>query len=122
MRLQESNARPGELGLRAAINALDEVSHGRFLSALRRTGVTVVAAPTRPEELGNDGAVMGFKNAEIAAQLFLAESTVKSHLSSAFAELGVRSRGDAVALILDPERGFGTGILAISDAGSPAET
>lgn len=42
--------------LARAIVALDEVSHGRILSALRRTGVTVVAAPTRPEELGNGGA------------------------------------------------------------------
>jgi DNA-binding NarL/FixJ family response regulator len=57
--------------------------------------------------------VMGFMNSQIAEQLFLAESTVKSHLSSAFAKLGVRSRGEAVKLILDPERGFGMGILAL---------
>ncbi len=36
--------------------------------------------------------VMGMTNAEIAGKLFLAESTVKSHLSSAFAKLGVSSR------------------------------
>jgi hypothetical protein len=39
---------------------------------------------------------------------------VKSHLSSAFSKLGVRSRNEATALILDPENGLGTGILAIS--------
>jgi len=57
--------------------------------------------------------VMGFTNGQIAQQLFLAESTVKSHLSSAFGKLGVRSRNDAVGLILDPERGLGMGILAL---------
>jgi DNA-binding NarL/FixJ family response regulator len=57
--------------------------------------------------------VMGYMNSQIAQQLFLAESTVKSHLSSAFAKLGVRSRNEAVELIVDPEQGLGTGILAL---------
>jgi DNA-binding NarL/FixJ family response regulator len=57
--------------------------------------------------------VMGLTNGEIARKLYLAESTVKSHLSSAFGKLGVASRNEAVNVILDPERGQGLGILTI---------
>lgn len=58
--------------------------------------------------------VLGLTNGEIATKLFVTESTVKSHLTSAFAKLGVRSRGEATALILDQESGLGLGILAIA--------
>lgn len=44
--------------------------------------------------------VRGMSNKVIARELFLAESTVKCHLSSAFAKLGVRSRNEAADLIL----------------------
>jgi DNA-binding NarL/FixJ family response regulator len=43
----------------------------------------------------------GLTNSEIADELFLSESTVKSHLSSAFAKFGVRSRREAAALFLE---------------------
>jgi DNA-binding NarL/FixJ family response regulator len=59
--------------------------------------------------------VLGFSNADIASKLYLAPSTVKSHLSSAFMKLGVRSRSEAAALILDAESGLGMGILGISN-------
>lgn len=58
--------------------------------------------------------VMGMSNGEIARQLYLTESTVKSHLGTAFRKLGVRSRAEAARLVADPEQGFGTGILAIT--------
>jgi DNA-binding NarL/FixJ family response regulator len=64
--------------------------------------------------------VMGYMNGQIAEQLFLAESTVKSHLSSAFGKLGVRSRNEAVDLIINPDRGLGMGILGLG--GEPIET
>jgi DNA-binding NarL/FixJ family response regulator len=64
--------------------------------------------------------VLGFTNREIADKLFLAESTVKTHLSSSFAKLDAHSRSEAAARILDPEAGYGVGILAIADDGTPA--
>jgi DNA-binding NarL/FixJ family response regulator len=48
----------------------------------------------------------GLQNREIADKLFLAESTVKSHLASSFEKLGVRSRKEAAALVLDPDEGL----------------
>ncbi len=62
--------------------------------------------------------VIDFSNAEIARKLFVSESNVKNHLSSAFQKLGVKSRSAAAELILDGESGLGPGILRIS----PEET
>jgi DNA-binding NarL/FixJ family response regulator len=45
----------------------------------------------------------GLTNAQIAKRLFLSESTIKSHLSTAFAKFGVRSRKEAAALFLELE-------------------
>ena len=52
--------------------------------------------------------VSGKSNKAIAGELFLAESTVKCHLSSAFSKLGVRSRNEAADLVLQSgaELGF----------------
>jgi DNA-binding NarL/FixJ family response regulator len=52
--------------------------------------------------------VAGKSNKAIASELFLAESTVKCHLSSAFSKLGVRSRNEAADLVLQSgsELGF----------------
>jgi DNA-binding NarL/FixJ family response regulator len=46
----------------------------------------------------------GLTNAEIAMRLFLSESTIKSHLSSVFGKLGVRSRWEAAAVFLELEQ------------------
>jgi DNA-binding NarL/FixJ family response regulator len=46
----------------------------------------------------------GLTNAQIAEQLFLSESTIKSHLSSAFSKFGVRSRKEAATLFLELEQ------------------
>jgi DNA-binding NarL/FixJ family response regulator len=58
--------------------------------------------------------VMGLTNQEIGARMFLAESTVKSHLSSAYIKLGVRSRSEAVTVIMDRPDSLGTGIAAVA--------
>jgi len=58
--------------------------------------------------------VMGLTNQEIGGRMFLAESTVKSHLSSAYNKLGVRSRSEAVAVITDRSDSLGTGIAAVT--------
>jgi DNA-binding NarL/FixJ family response regulator len=44
-------------------------------------------------------AVRGLTNAQIARRFYISESTVKTHLSSAFRRLGVHSRREAAALI-----------------------
>jgi DNA-binding NarL/FixJ family response regulator len=62
--------------------------------------------------------VQGCTNRQIADKLFLAESTVKTHLSSAFGKLDARSRAEAAALVLDPDAGYelGLGVLSASSA------
>jgi DNA-binding NarL/FixJ family response regulator len=59
--------------------------------------------------------IMGLSNGEIASKLYVTESTVKSHLGTAFRKLGVRSRAEAARLITDPDEGLGMGILAITE-------
>jgi DNA-binding NarL/FixJ family response regulator len=60
----------------------------------------------------------GLTNSEIAERLLLAQSTVKSHLSSAFTKLGIRSRKEVTALLLDPEQAQAVGLIG-ARAGAP---
>jgi DNA-binding NarL/FixJ family response regulator len=62
-------------------------------------------------------AVAGCTNDSIAQELYLSCSTVKSHLTSAFAKLSVRSRQEAAVLLLDPEQPASR--LVFSDLDSP---
>jgi DNA-binding NarL/FixJ family response regulator len=55
----------------------------------------------------------GLTNSEIAERMLLAQSTVKSHLSSAFTKLGIRSRKEVTALLLDPEQARSVGLLGV---------
>jgi DNA-binding NarL/FixJ family response regulator len=56
--------------------------------------------------------VRGYTNRQIAQELFVAECTVKTHLSSAFAKLETRSRAEAAALLMDPDEGYRFGLPA----------
>jgi DNA-binding NarL/FixJ family response regulator len=59
---------------------------------------------------------IGLTNAEIARRLFLAESTIKSHLSSIFTKFGVRSRKEAAAVSIDLETSEAIGAAAAGSA------
>jgi DNA-binding NarL/FixJ family response regulator len=86
--------------------ALRAAAHPPPLSARERQLLTLVAE--------------GLTNREIAERLFLAESTVKRHLSAAFKRLGVRSRREAAAVMLAAEqRGTGPTPGPIGGAVSP---
>jgi DNA-binding NarL/FixJ family response regulator len=52
----------------------------------------------------------GLANKEIAAQLWVAESTVKCHLSAVFQKLGVRSRAEAATVALSDANRAGLGL------------
>lgn len=64
--------------------------------------------------------IMGLSNGEIAARLFIAQTTVKTHLGSAYRKLGVSSRAEAAHVITDPDEGLGTGILRITESATSA--
>jgi DNA-binding NarL/FixJ family response regulator len=65
-------------------------------------------------------AISGLTNAEVARCLYVAPSTVKSHLSAAFHKLGVRSRAEAAALVHDPDEGLAEMVLGALPLGSGA--
>lgn len=131
-----ASLRPGELRLALAAGVSGVVLESELDPALgaclqaassgqvcvpKQQSRQVEPAPLSPREKQILGlVVMGYMNSEIASRLFVAESTVKSHLSSVFGKLGVRSRNEAVDLILDSERGLGMGILGLG--GDPIET
>jgi DNA-binding NarL/FixJ family response regulator len=96
-----------------AVATLEAVTGGQV--AFPRTLLKTPKQPsfTRREKQAMGMMVLGFTNQEIGRRLGLAETTIKSHLSSAFAKLGVSSRSEATSLILDAANGVGLDVLAI---------
>jgi DNA-binding NarL/FixJ family response regulator len=77
----------------------------------REIGASPILSPRERQVMSM--VVLGFSNRQVANKLHVTETTVKSHLSSSYRKLGVRSRHEATALILsNKERGLG--ILSLS--------
>jgi DNA-binding NarL/FixJ family response regulator len=98
-----------ERGLAAAVAAAT-VGHLSVPRAIRRrtTWSSFSVRERQVLQLVADG----LTNSEIADRLFLSESTVKCHLSSGFRKLGVCSRAEAAAAVLDPHTGLMASLLA----------
>ena len=89
----------------AGQSVLDRSVQQRLVAAMRptapsnpRTEVTGVGSLTAREREVLVHMADGLSNREIAATLFVSESTVKTHINNAFAKLDVRDRAQAVAL------------------------
>lgn len=84
-------------------------------STFSAAALTAMTAPTAPPQVQRpdyglsrrqveimEAIATGKSNAEIAAEFFLAEKTVKNHINQIFARMRARSRADAVAQWLNP--------------------
>jgi DNA-binding NarL/FixJ family response regulator len=100
-----------EAALAATIRA---VGVGQVVVPRQRHQSAVRPALSYREKQTLELVALGLTNREIADRLFLAESTIKTHLTAVFGKLGVGSRAEAAALVLDPEQKLGLGILGLS--------
>jgi len=97
-----------EIALVAEAEEADVVVSERVIATAAPTTVPREGAALTPRELDVLRLVaQGLGNKEIAAELDLSAHTVKYHLASVLAKLGVRSRTEAVS------RGIRTGLLPL---------
>jgi DNA-binding CsgD family transcriptional regulator len=75
-----------------AMTLADAIAYARRSRGPRSRGATGLSSLTPTELLAAQLAATGISNPQIAAQLFMARSTVKMHLSNVYLKLGVASR------------------------------
>jgi DNA-binding NarL/FixJ family response regulator len=97
-----------EPGADAVIGPIARAALSGYLAVPRALRVGLEPPPLSARERQMLALVIeGLTNREIADRLYLAESTVKRHLSSTFRRLGVSSRREAAAAMLSAEHGLG---------------
>ncbi|MCP2322166.1 DNA-binding NarL/FixJ family response regulator [Hamadaea flava] len=87
------------------------IAHFLGSASVRRTDDGRLAVLTARERDVLTQVTRGLSNVEIAAALFMAESTVKTHLGRVLIKLGLRDRVQAVIL------GYECGLVSVDDAG-----
>jgi DNA-binding NarL/FixJ family response regulator len=95
----------------AGQSVLDPVAQASLLRAASPAAPVAPVASAGPATLPDDltpregevlrGIAAGQSNAEIAAELFVSEATVKSHINHLFTKIGARSRAEAVRYAYD---------------------
>lgn len=127
-RLANAALRSGVMGIvledeieRALGPSLRAVLADQIVAPREGLGVNVFVGPVLSHREKQILAMVarGYLNSQIAEQLYLAESTVKSHLTTIFAKLGVTSRSEAAARVLDPQDPLGAAVLATIPAEAP---
>jgi DNA-binding CsgD family transcriptional regulator len=97
-----------EPGADAVIGPIARAALSGYIAVPRALRVALEPPPLSARERQMLALVIeGLTNREIADRLYLAESTVKRHLSSTFRRLGVSSRREAAAAVLSAEHGLG---------------
>jgi DNA-binding NarL/FixJ family response regulator len=128
-RLTAAALRAGVMGLvhadeleRALAATLLATLSGQVAAPRSGLGLTPVTVPVLSHRERQVLAMVarGYPNGQIAESLYLAESTVKSHLTTIFAKLGVTSRNEAAARVLDPQEPLNAAVLASVPDPDPA--
>lgn len=86
------------MGRGAALEVEEAVTYAQRGRGERKRPSRGWASLTPTERQVVDLLTQGLRNAEIAERLFVASSTIKTHLGHVFAKLGVSNRAELAAL------------------------